>query len=279
MLAKKPGANFTTELRERLDSLAITQAVRRTKYGDIANQWPIGWTPPDIVQKRMNDVAKLMALFQDSQSSSGSTTPTSTYSPQPTPGPEETKAATRTGERGGSKVSNCHTSATMDGRERIVQETGYAEETLPKMLRGKKRRRGYNLGDEGQEAERPAKIRTAAATTIKRNTGETTTIKPGTTALKSKRRRNFDAEGEEKESKQSAKLRVISPNKIGDGTAVARSGPEAKWERKQKHPGVSISCPTKEQDKRRPTYARNRIKYVSPSADRLRKRTRVSQTT
>ena len=181
-------ATFASDLCLRLDALVTAQAVRRARYGDAAEQWPIGRTPPELVQKSKDELKTLKALLEIVESSSNSTTPNCTpsaYSPQPKIEERETWL----GKPGvGAVIINDNAKdrndlAVSDRQEFVSQET--AEESVPK-VRGRKRRRGFEA-DENQETEKLAKVR-AINNGI---AGNTTASKLKASQTKKRRRRSI----------------------------------------------------------------------------------------
>ena len=128
-------AKFATDLCVRLDALVTVQAVRRAQYGDDAEQWPIGRTPPELVQKRKDEIEKLKAFFDAVESPSDSTTPNcapSAHSPH-----KIEEHETRPGEPGAGAVTvndsgkDRNNLAAFDRQEYVSQETGLLSQYSP----------------------------------------------------------------------------------------------------------------------------------------------------
>ncbi|KAL9025673.1 MAG: hypothetical protein Q9196_005543, partial [Gyalolechia fulgens] len=63
---------FATKLAQALSSLVdVVQRVRRVIYHEAADEWPIGYTPPEVKERRRAELRALEAL-QGSSSSAGS---------------------------------------------------------------------------------------------------------------------------------------------------------------------------------------------------------------
>ena len=197
-----PGTNgpdlvWADRLCGYLESLSTEQVLRRSQYGDAADEWPIGRTPPDLIEARQRKIKPLKDIFEGSASTPRSLlTSTGTRSPADTVDGYSPKLGGR--EAGAGDI-------TLDGPGCVaVQETSRpalqfrAEESVPKIPRGKKR------CHKGQEAEAPTKIRALNPTTSNRNPGKVvTTTEYNSRILRSrKRRRSVDIKNKNDEEKE-----------------------------------------------------------------------------
>ncbi|KAI3316750.1 hypothetical protein HD806DRAFT_420520 [Xylariaceae sp. AK1471] len=176
---------FAAELAQRLDALTIRQLVRRAKYHEAADEWPIGHTPPEVKERRRAELRVLEELEralsdEDSDSDEVSlekgqaapgrashtrlqetrwlpTPPLSTHSPIPT-----------SYERKRRHVSTDE----VEERPRKTRITSTASvdflEDTPNMLRGSSRKRRWaddanNERDGDGDRQRYTKARKAAA--------------------------------------------------------------------------------------------------------------------
>ncbi|KAI0543637.1 hypothetical protein F4679DRAFT_92412 [Xylaria curta] len=55
---------FATNLFRRLEFLVHLLKIRRRRYGDIADEWPPGYTPTEIKEKRKAEVERLFAMME-----------------------------------------------------------------------------------------------------------------------------------------------------------------------------------------------------------------------
>lgn len=156
-----------------------------------------------MVQERKDELERLEALMEAANTSSDGTTPISTPSaPSVDRMPpemlenreaesEEQDALKRTATKDDVKKATKEATVASDRPDCSSQATRLptpppsTDETVPKVSQGRKRRRGFDA-DEGQEMERPTKIRTTNS-----NTSNTITNEPG---LKAQRRRETAAE-------------------------------------------------------------------------------------
>lgn len=56
-------AEFAAKLEKRLEFLTFIQACRRNKYHEAADEWPVGRTPPEVIEKSAAELKALMELW------------------------------------------------------------------------------------------------------------------------------------------------------------------------------------------------------------------------
>lgn len=117
------------KLYRRLDFLARMLVIRRRRYGPGADDWPPGYTPDEMVEKRKAEVEALFAKYE-------------APSPPSPPSPSNSKGAP-------NPAPSCHQS---------LLPASESECAAPEPKRGKKRRHE----DTGEESS-PKKSRTVAA--------------------------------------------------------------------------------------------------------------------
>ncbi|KAI0859239.1 hypothetical protein F4860DRAFT_275006 [Xylaria cubensis] len=119
---------FATKLCRRLEFFVHMLEIRRRRYGDVADEWPPGYTPTEIKEKRKAEVERLFAMME-------------APSP-PTPSPSNSEGSP-------NSAPSCHQS-----------RLPASECAAPEPRQGKKRRRE----DAGEESKRKKSRRVPAKT-------------------------------------------------------------------------------------------------------------------
>ncbi|KAI0423864.1 hypothetical protein F5Y09DRAFT_354419 [Xylaria sp. FL1042] len=166
-----PEANdgrFAAALERHLNALLIVQRVRRSKYHDAADEWPIGHTPPEVKEKHeaelkaWDEIAGVTSESSDNDDDDNNkdkgkpvAAPEADWFPTPPPSAESPMATSHKREQ--RRISR---------EDEKKEASAAAEHAMPNMAhqKGRKRRRTRDVGDkeEGDCADsryRPTKRR------------------------------------------------------------------------------------------------------------------------
>jgi hypothetical protein len=186
---------FAAKLQMHLDALVTGQKCRTAVYHGAADEWPMGYTPPELIEKLRAEVKASRELWDITSD-----------------------------EESDNDDGEIHKAAGAVGRENEMSATDRPR--MPRQAEGlptpsmssespvstpHKRKRQMGSEDDDKEEERPAKKRARSAREASARTRDTNTVLDTASQQKSrKRRRNVDRDTEEVAKKQSRKVRGVT---------------------------------------------------------------------